>query len=190
MTTGREQTTRSDSEHTTETSGEIQLSEEQEEWVKDNLGIAPIDLSLEQKQYIVGHWNQVIDRREYRSLFPPRQLTPEEIVLDRQLAQALQKLTDMERELDRDIVTVEDVAPREWLIDGIIPKKTITFIAGDKGIGKTTLILQMAACLMTGQPFLRHRTEYSRVFLVEHDEPMEGIRAKITRQAPKYPELT
>ena len=170
-----------------ETEEEIQLSEEQEEWVKDYLHELPVNLEITQKQYITEHWNRVIDLEAYQALFPPDELTTEEIETDRLLVQVLERLSSEESEFDRHIVRVGDIPQREWLIDGIIPKKTINFIAGDKGIGKTLLTLQMAACLMDGKPFLGRKTEHSRVLFVERDEPMEGINEKVMRQ--KYNNL-
>lgn len=50
-------------------------------------------------------------------------------------------------ELHNAIQRAADVRPErvEWLIDGLIPRRHLTLLAGDSGIGKTTLALHLVA---------------------------------------------
>lgn len=46
-----------------------------------------------------------------------------------------------------------DIAPEkvEWLWDGRIPRGKLTLLDGDPGLGKSTLVCELAACLSTGR---------------------------------------
>lgn len=43
-----------------------------------------------------------------------------------------------------------DVSPREWLVEGWIPAKTVTLISGDGGTGKSLLAAQLCASTVLG----------------------------------------
>jgi len=146
-------------------------------------------------RYVKNKYGQLVSEqamtlREWEEQTP---LDPNECEESKELAKALRehmaKIEELTKEFAADIVTIGDIAPREWLIEGILPRGTLNFIGGDPGIGKTLLVLQMAACLMTGQPFLGRDTSTAKVFLVERDESMEGIKDKITKQLIRYPVL-
>ena len=51
------------------------------------------------------------------------------------------------------IIKVSDIEEKEpeWLIEGYIPKRQITVIAGDGGSGKTTLLCNIVASVSTGK---------------------------------------
>ena len=44
--------------------------------------------------------------------------------------------------------------PRRWTVENWIPAGQVTLLAGDGGIGKSTLVLQLAAAVATGTPWL------------------------------------
>jgi RecA-family ATPase len=44
--------------------------------------------------------------------------------------------------------------PREWVIEGLIPKRTVTLLSGDGGVGKSLLAQQMMTACVLGQDFL------------------------------------
>lgn len=48
--------------------------------------------------------------------------------------------------------------PRTWLVDGLIPLKTVTILSGDGGLGKSTLALQLIAACATGRQWLGQPT--------------------------------
>lgn len=53
-----------------------------------------------------------------------------------------------------EVVTMSDVVPEQvsWLWAGRIPRGKLTIFDGDPGVGKSTLIYCIAACVSTGQP--------------------------------------
>lgn len=45
-----------------------------------------------------------------------------------------------------------DPPPREWFLDGLIPKGKVTLLSGDGGVGKTLVALQTMTAAAAGQP--------------------------------------
>lgn len=50
------------------------------------------------------------------------------------------------------------VSPQEWLVQGMIPMHTTTALAGDGGIGKSLLAMQLMTCCGAGKRFLNKDT--------------------------------
>lgn len=92
-------------------------------------------------------------------------------------------------EFDRFIVPVDDFSDLEWYIDGIVPKGAVMIIGGSAGTGKTCLMLQMAACLMSGSDFIGRETMKCHVLVVENNEAQTLVKDKIRKQASLYPNL-
>ena len=46
------------------------------------------------------------------------------------------------------------VPPRRWIVDGFIPDRNVTLLAGDGGTGKSVLAMQLAASVATGRRWL------------------------------------
>lgn len=46
------------------------------------------------------------------------------------------------------------IPPRQWLVDGLIPSRTVTLLGGDGGTGKSLLALQLAVASVTGGPWI------------------------------------
>lgn len=72
-----------------------------------------------------------------------------------------------------------------FLLDPYITRGGITFLWGDTSIGKTPLMLEMAACIGEGQPFFGLRTRQSRVLIVETDMP-EGLFGQRLKAAARW----
>jgi hypothetical protein len=53
--------------------------------------------------------------------------------------------------------------PREWVVEGWIPKGEVTFLYGDGGVGKSLLAQQFATCAATGRDWLGQPTTPARV---------------------------
>jgi KaiC/GvpD/RAD55 family RecA-like ATPase len=55
----------------------------------------------------------------------------------------------------------------EWWVEGLIPKNTITVLAGSGGVGKTFLMLHLARCVASGkEAFIQRSTSRGRVLYV------------------------
>lgn len=50
-----------------------------------------------------------------------------------------------------------NVAPRQWLVEGIIPARNVTLISGDGGSGKSLIALQLCASTVLGRSWIGTR---------------------------------
>jgi RecA-family ATPase len=48
----------------------------------------------------------------------------------------------------------QPVPPRRWIVEGLIPAGNVTMLAGDGGLGKSLLALQLLTCTAIGKPWL------------------------------------
>ncbi|SDF15527.1 AAA family ATPase [Thalassobaculum litoreum] len=64
------------------------------------------------------------------------------------------------------------VPPRRWIIPDLVPSGSVVMLSGDGGIGKSTLLLQMLACVALGRPFLGFHVDQMPAagFFAEDDE--------------------
>ena len=71
-----------------------------------------------------------------------------------------------------EIVTTPSPPP-DWLVPDLLHRGTMVILAGDAGIGKTTLSYTLAVAKATGQPFLGRPVTPGRVlyFDEENSEP-------------------
>lgn len=60
----------------------------------------------------------------------------------------------------------------EWLIEGIIPKGSVSLLFGRGGIGKTTLALQICDAIASGGSFLGIPTEKTPVIYVDYENSL------------------
>lgn len=62
-------------------------------------------------------------------------------------------------------------SPRQWIVDGIVPRKCVTLLAGSPSIGKSLLLMQMLASVSLGMPWIGVPTEQAKCvgFLLEDD---------------------
>lgn len=74
----------------------------------------------------------------------------------------------------------QEARPREWVVDGWVPKDEVTLLYGDGGVGKSLLAMQFATCAATGRPWLGQATQPARVmgFFCEDSED-ELLRRQI-----------
>lgn len=92
-----------------------------------------------------------------------------------------------------DVLTGEDLTP-EWCIPGILPKGTATMLTAEEGVGKSTVLRQMAMAAMAGaDPFVPHvRYEPQRVLLIDCENPRNhmhrSLRSMWSYLRPQAPE--
>ena len=61
--------------------------------------------------------------------------------------------------------------PRQWLVDGLMPERTVTLFSGDGGIGKSTAAEQLGFAVATGRRWLGTNTRAgSCLFITAEDE--------------------
>jgi hypothetical protein len=57
------------------------------------------------------------------------------------------------------------------MVEGLLPDRTVNIIAGDSGLGKTPLALQLGICVAFEIPFLKRPTRRGRVLIVDYENP-------------------
>ncbi|MEM9899905.1 MAG: AAA family ATPase [Pseudomonadota bacterium] len=66
------------------------------------------------------------------------------------------------------------VPPREWLVHGLVPQKTVTLFSGDGGTGKSLLALQLAVAVTAGMSWIGKAASAGRaIFLSAEDDDDE-----------------
>jgi hypothetical protein len=78
----------------------------------------------------------------------------------------------------------KDVPAREWEVEGWIPRKEVTLLYGDGGIGKTLLMHQYAVAAAAGVSWLGQRTRPARVlgfFCEDSEEELQRRHVDILR---------
>ncbi len=65
----------------------------------------------------------------------------------------------------------------QFLIEGLLPAKSIAIAAGDSTIGKSPLICQLALCVAAGVPFLGMQTQRGRVLYLDLENSLQDCKA-------------
>ena len=73
----------------------------------------------------------------------------------------------------------EPVPPRRWILQDVIPDRTVSIVAGDGGDGKTTLMLQLAAAIAGDRPWLGHNPESGGVLFVSAEDDRDEIHRRL-----------
>ena len=68
-----------------------------------------------------------------------------------------------------------------FLIEGLIPKRTISIVAGDSGIGKSPLLYQAAICVAAGVPFLGRHISQGRVLYLDFENGFGDVNELVSR---------
>lgn len=74
--------------------------------------------------------------------------------------------------------------PREWVVDGWMPKGEVTLLYGDGGVGKSLIAMQFATCAATSRPWLGQNTRPSRVmgfFCEDGEDELHRRQADINK---------
>jgi len=71
------------------------------------------------------------------------------------------------------------VPRREWLVDELIPAKTVTLLSGDGGTGKSLVALQLAVAIATGRPWIGHQVEPGRVLYASAEDDTDELHRRL-----------
>jgi AAA domain len=77
-----------------------------------------------------------------------------------------------------DIMTME-IPPIEYLVDGMIARKTITLWTGTDGTAKTYLAQKMAIAVAMGGEFLGRRCQRAPVLYLDYENPGFAVRERL-----------
>lgn len=70
-----------------------------------------------------------------------------------------------------------DETQTQFLIEGLLPAKSIAIMAGDSTIGKSPLVCQLALCVAAGVPFLGMKTNQGRVLYFDLENSLPDCKA-------------
>lgn len=85
-------------------------------------------------------------------------------------------------------VNYADVLTTEYLIKGVLERQSNAVLFGQWNVGKTFVILDMAAAIATGQPWFGKRVRQGRVLYVGY-EGIRAMRKRILALREKHPML-
>lgn len=68
---------------------------------------------------------------------------------------------------------------REWLVEGLIPKKTVTLFSGDGGTGKSLLALQLAVAVAGNAPWLNRGVGSGPVIYMSAEDDDEELHRRL-----------
>jgi RecA-family ATPase len=71
------------------------------------------------------------------------------------------------------------VPPRRWIVEDMIPDRTVSIVAGDGGDGKTTLMLQLAAAMAGARPWLGYNPDQAPVLFVSAEDDLDELHRRL-----------
>ncbi len=86
-------------------------------------------------------------------------------------------------------VKVSDIQPANWIIEGLAMEQGLTILFGDKGVGKTTLSLQILHALLSEERLFGLKVRKANAFIIEQDEPPRVFRNHRDRILGQLPRL-
>lgn len=73
----------------------------------------------------------------------------------------------------------EDLGSDKYLIEGLLPDKSISLLVGDSGLGKSALVYQMALCIAAGIAFLGLAVKKCRVLVLDFENGIGEVAAML-----------
>ncbi|MGB3315972.1 MAG: AAA family ATPase, partial [Albidovulum sp.] len=71
------------------------------------------------------------------------------------------------------------VPPRQWLVHGLVPQKTVTLFSGDGGTGKSLLALQLAVAVTAGTGWIGKPVEQGRVLFLSAEDDDDELHRRL-----------
>ena len=71
------------------------------------------------------------------------------------------------------------VPPREWLVQGLVPQKTVTLFSGDGGTGKSLLALQLAVAVVAGTGWVGNATPTGHVIFLSAEDDADELHRRL-----------
>lgn len=72
------------------------------------------------------------------------------------------------------------IKPREWLVDDLIPMKTVTLFSGDGGTGKSLLALQLAVSVATGGAWIGKGVRDGSVIFISAEDDDDELHRRLS----------
>jgi hypothetical protein len=68
-----------------------------------------------------------------------------------------------------------EIGNTEYLIEGLIPARSVGIIVGDSGLGKSALLYQVAVCIAAGVDFLGRKVKQGRVLVMDYENGLGQV---------------
>lgn len=72
-------------------------------------------------------------------------------------------------------------AEMTWLVDGLIPEKSVVMLSGESGCGKSTIALVLADAVAHGKPFLSRRADQRHVLILDRENSAATYTDRLKR---------
>ncbi len=69
----------------------------------------------------------------------------------------------------------KELSSDKYLIEGLLPDRSLGLLVGDSGLGKSALVYQMAVCIAAGIPFLGRAVKQGRVLCLDFENGMGQV---------------
>lgn len=73
----------------------------------------------------------------------------------------------------------EPVPTRRWLVDGLVPSRTVTLLGGDGGTGKSLLAMQLSVAVATGGRWLNQAVEPGRALYLSAEDDCDELHRRV-----------
>jgi predicted ATP-dependent serine protease len=74
-----------------------------------------------------------------------------------------------------------DASGIEYVVEGMIPARTITLLIGPAGVGKSTLASAIAGCVSLGLPFAGRKTMRMPVLILDRENSIDIVQDHFKR---------
>src|SRR5690606_30654641 len=71
------------------------------------------------------------------------------------------------------------VKPRDWLVQDLVPGKTVTLFGGDGGTGKSLLALQLAVAVAGGRDWIGRQVKPGKVIFLSAEDDEEELHRRL-----------
>lgn len=105
--------------------------------------------------------------KKYNLAYPARKYSVNELLIQNRLSSLLKW---------NDIINLD--IKIEYIVQGLIPKGSITLLFGRGGIGKTTIALQLAKAVAEGVPFGNLQTLKTPVYYIDFENPLPVLKER------------
>ncbi len=89
-------------------------------------------------------------------------------------------------------VKVSHIQPANWIVEGLAIEQGLTILFGDKGVGKTTLSMQILYALLSEERLFGLNVKKTNAFIIEQDESprvFRNHRDRILGQLPRLEDM-
>ena len=75
----------------------------------------------------------------------------------------------------------EELGKANFLIEDVVPTRSLSIVVGDSGLGKSPFLYQAAMCVAEGVPFLGHVVSKGRVLFLDFENGIQGVDELTTK---------